>query len=66
MITVYTTSHCPQCQMLKSRLAQLGIPFETIDDEDKLRKMGICSVPVMDVDGTQMNLREALAYLNER
>lgn len=66
MITVYTTNHCPQCQLLKSRLTQLGIAFDVFDDENKMQEMGISSVPVLDVDGTKMNLREALVYLNER
>ena len=66
MITVYTTKHCPQCQLLKQRLTQLGIKFDVFDDEEKMREMGISSVPVMQVDEKMLNFREALNYLNER
>lgn len=66
MITVYTTSHCPQCQLLKQRLNQLGIEYEVFDDEEKMQEMGITSVPVMSINGTMMRFRDALDYLNER
>ena len=66
MITVYTTNHCPQCQLLKQKLNQLGIEYEVFDNEEKMQEMGISSVPMMSVDGNIMSFREALNYLNER
>lgn len=66
MITVYTTKHCPQCQLLKQKLNQLGIEYEVFDNEEKMQEMGISSVPMMSVDGNMMSFREALNYLNER
>ena len=66
MITIFTTSHCPRCQLLKTKLDQLNIPYEVFDDEEKMMDMGIQSVPMMSVDGRLMDFADALKYLNER
>ena len=66
MITIFTTSHCPRCQLLKMKLDQLNIPYEVFDDEYKMLDMGIQSVPMMSVDGKLMDFADALKYLNER
>lgn len=30
-VTVYSKSHCPQCDATKRRLDRLGIPYRTVD-----------------------------------
>ena len=66
MITVYTTPHCPQCKLLKAKLAQANIQYELCEDVGKMRELGIMSVPIMEADGKRLKLREALDYLKER
>lgn len=66
MITIFTTYTCPKCKILKKKMDDKGIAYEECDDEEKIREMGILSVPVMSVDGKLMDFMEALQYVNER
>lgn len=44
MITIYSTQICPRCKQLKSRLRQLGIPYNNapLDDPGVLAEMRCC------------------------
>ena len=66
MITIYTTSTCPKCKILKKKLEEKGIEYKEFNDEDEMQRMGILSVPVMDVDGEQLDFPAAIKYVNER
>ena len=66
MITIYTTQTCPKCKILKKKLQEKGIEYQEFNDEDEMQRMGILSVPVMDVDGEQLDFPAAIKYVNER
>ena len=66
MITIYTTQTCPKCKILKKKLEDKGIEYKEFNDEDEMQHMGILSVPVMDVDGEQLDFPAAIKYVNER
>ena len=66
MITIYTTQTCPKCKILKKKLQEKGIEYKEFNDEDEMQRMGILSVPVMDVDGEQLDFPAAIKYGNER
>lgn len=66
MITIYTTQTCPKCKILKRKLQEKGIEYKEFNDEDEMQRMGILSVPVMDVDGEQLDFPAAIKYVNER
>ena len=66
MITIYTTQTCPKCKILKKKLQEKGIEYKEFSDEDEMQRMGILSVPVMDVDGEQLDFPAAIKYVNER
>ena len=62
MITIYTTQTCPKCKILKKKLQEKGIEYKEFNDEDEMQRMGILSVPVMDVDGEQLDFPAAIKY----
>ena len=66
MITIYTTQTCPKCKILKKKLEEKRIEYKEFNDEDEMQRMGILSVPVMDVDGEQLDFPAAIKYVNER
>ena len=66
MITIYTTQTCPKCKILKKKLQEKGIEYQEFNDEDEMQRMGVLSVPVMDVDGEQLDFPAAIKYVNER
>ena len=64
-ITLYTT-HCPKCRILESKLKQKNIEFEICEDVDKMREMGVLSVPVLQVDGNKMSYYDAVQFINQK
>jgi glutaredoxin 3 len=57
-ITVYTTTHCPYCTMLKGFLSQNNIPFNEVNvekDPAMMRKIvnqtGQMGVPQTEING---------------
>lgn len=65
-VIVYSSTGCPQCDVLKMKLSQKGIQYEVCDDVDEMERLGIQSIPVLSVDGRLMNFPEAFNYVNER
>ena len=63
MVTLYSTG-CPRCRVLKQKLDDKGLNFTVFDDVDAMIDMGFMEVPVLEVDGKQMNFSEAVTWLN--
>ena len=63
-VLLYSTG-CPRCEILKRKLTEKGVVFETIDDVDEMMKLDILEVPVLYVGGVLMNFGEAIAWVND-
>ena len=67
MIKIYTTETCSRCKVLKIKMDAKGIPYESVTDADEIKKLGIMSVPYMQVDdGELMDFATANAWINEQ
>ena len=67
MVKIYTTDTCPRCGVLKTKMDAKGIPYESITDVDEIQRLGIMSVPYMQVDdGELMDFATANAWINEQ
>ena len=65
-IILYTT-HCPRCEVLKTKLEQKNISYEEETDVEKMLQMGIKSVPMLSIDGASaMNFTDAIKWVNEQ
>ena len=65
MIKIYTTETCPRCKVLKIKMDAKGIPYESITDTDEIKKLGIMSVPYMQIDdGELMDFATAINWIN--
>lgn len=65
MITVYTTSTCPKCKILKKKLAEKHISFLEEQDVNKMMELDIMSVPKLQVDNELlMDFEEAVRWVN--
>lgn len=62
-LTLYTT-HCPRCQVLATKLDGAALKYQVIDDVDKIAEKGIMSVPVLEVDGKQLDFKKAVDWVN--
>lgn len=67
MVKIYTTDTCPRCKVLKTKMDAKEIPYESITDVDEIKKLGIMSVPYMQVDdGELMDFATANAWINQQ
>lgn len=61
-ITLYSTG-CPQCNVLKAKLDEKGIKYDTVTDEQVMLDKGFMSAPLLDVDGSIMTFKDAVDWV---
>jgi len=67
MVKIYTTEVCPRCKVLKTKLDSKGIEYEEITDVSEIEKLGILSVPYMQVDDEElMDFATANSWINNQ
>lgn len=64
-VILYTT-HCPKCSVLEKKLAAKNISYTEITDIDVMTNKGFYAVPILEVDGTIMDFKEANTWVNEQ
>lgn len=62
-VKLYSKIGCTRCDTLKRKLGEANIPYEENNDEEEMRQLGICYIPVLCVDGNMMNFSEAIKWL---
>ncbi len=65
MVVLYSTG-CPKCNVLETKLRQLGVDFELVDDADVMVEKGFLSAPMLEVDGVAMDFSGALNWIRAR
>ena len=66
MSIVLHSTHCPKCNVLKSKLKQKNIDFEENNDVDLMVDKGFVTAPVLEVDGIAYNFKEAVDWIGEQ
>ena len=64
-VILYTT-HCPKCSVLEKKLAAKNISYTEVTDVEIMTKKGFDAVPILEVDGTVMDFKEANTWVNEQ
>ena len=64
-IILYSTG-CPKCKVLVAKLNAKNIKYNTVSDVGIIRSKGISTVPVLEVNGTIMDFKTAVEWINER
>jgi len=64
MVTLYKTITCPMCSTLQKKLSASGKQFTVCTDVKEMERKGLWHLPVLEVDGTRMTYKEALAWIN--
>lgn len=64
MTVILYTTHCPRCQVLASKLDSAAIKYEVCDDVEVMSQKGIMSVPLLEVDGKQLDFKKAVDWVN--
>lgn len=57
---IYSTPVCPNCRLLKMKMAERGIAYEEISDTELMKEKGFLSVPMVEANGKTYTFREAL------
>lgn len=63
MIILYSTG-CPRCLELKDLLERANIEYMLVSDVETILNAGIDKVPVLQVDDTKMEIKEAKEWIN--
>ena len=63
MITVYSSSTCPKCKVLKMKLDKAGIEYQVNENIEEMTAMGIKTIPMMQVDDQLLDFGEAVKYV---
>lgn len=57
---------CPRCKILKMKLDQKGVQYESITDIEVMKEKGFKEAPKLEVDGAVMDFKEAVDWLKEQ
>lgn len=63
MCILYSTG-CPKCKVIMKKLEQAHINYEECNDSNIMRKKGISSIPVLEIEGKLYNFKDAVNYIN--
>lgn len=54
---------CPKCKILKSKLDEKAVVYESSDDIQEVIKLGFRTVPLLIVDDNIMDFTKAIAWI---
>ena len=57
---------CPRCKVLKLKLDQKGIEYETVNDIDVMKAKGFNEAPKLEINGIIMDFKEAVKWIGEQ
>ena len=63
-VILYTT-HCPRCEVLKTKLKQKNIEYSEVTSIDDMLSLGIKAVPMLNIDGKLMDFTKAIQWINQ-
>lgn len=61
-VILYSTD-CPRCKVLKAKLDEAGITYETVTDVEVMKSKGFRAAPVLQVGDTEYDFGKALDYI---
>ena len=64
-IILYSTG-CPKCKVLKHKLEEKGIAYTENGSVDEMLSLGITQVPVLGNNGTLMDFKQAVEWVNKQ
>ena len=64
-IILYSTN-CPKCNVLEKKLQEKDIDFIIENDIDVMTEKGFMSAPILEVDGSFMDFKKAVDWINEQ
>lgn len=63
MITVYSSSTCPKCKVLKMKLDKTKVVYQVNEDMEQMKELGIKSLPMMQIGDELLDFGAAIAFI---
>lgn len=57
---------CPRCKVLKMKLDQKGISYQTVNDIEAMKAKGFTEAPKLEVNGVVYSFKEAAEWVKEQ
>lgn len=57
---------CPRCKVLKMKLDQKGVVYDTVNDIEVMKAKGFNEAPKLEVNGVVMGFKEAVEWIKEQ
>ena len=57
---------CPRCKVLKAKLDQKNVIYETVNDVEIMKAKGFQEAPKLEVDGVVMDFTKAVKWIGEQ
>lgn len=64
-VILYSTG-CPRCNVLKAKLKAKNICYTENNSVDEMEALGICTVPILSVDGSLLDFSKANEWANQQ
>lgn len=66
MEIVLHSTHCPKCNVLKTKLEQKNIEFKENNDVKLMMQKGFTSAPMLEIDNVIYDFKEAVKWIGEQ
>ncbi len=63
-VVLYSTG-CPKCKILKRKLDEYGVEYETVSDVNAMLELGLSSAPALGVDGELLEFKQAIDWVRK-
>ena len=63
-VILYSTG-CPKCRILEQKFNMKNVDYNVVSDEDEMIKKGFMSLPMVEIDGKELDFGEAVRWVNE-
>lgn len=66
MKVILYTIGCPNCNVLKRKLDEKNIDYESVTDEATIEQKGYNNLPVLEVEDSVMKYGDAIKWVNKQ
>ena len=65
-MTVFSSSTCPKCKVLKFKMDKAGLIYEVNENLDDMKELGIKTLPVLQLsNGDLLDFGAAIAFVKD-
>ena len=66
MKPILYTTHCPKCTVLAKKLQKANIEYDICEDTDIMQSKGFTTLPILEVNGENLDFASAIKWVGEQ